>query len=84
MYIRLFHLIRVITAWKEASAGVIWKAVSSRIVTVNPMDDRAICLPWNKNFGLAPLGQAVVYRELLKFTREYGDILVCQYPWDKH
>ena len=28
------------------------------------MDDRAICLPWDKNFALTPLGQTVVYREL--------------------
>ena len=45
------------------------------------MDDRAICLFRNKNLVLIPLGQTVVYREnLLKFTREYKDILVCQYP----
>ena len=48
------------------------------------MDDRAFCLPWDKNFALTPLGQTVVYGELqknlLKFTREYGDILACRYP----
>jgi len=48
------------------------------------MDDRAICLPWDRNFALTHLGQGVVYGELrkflLKFTREYGDILACQYP----
>ena len=47
------------------------------------MNDRAICLPWDKKFVLTPLGQTVVYGELwkklLKFTRQYGDILVCQY-----
>ena len=43
------------------------------------MDDRAICLPWDINFALTPLGQTVVYREL-KFTREYGGILAYQYP----
>ena len=31
------------------------------------MDNRAICLPWNKNFVLTPLGQTV-------FAREYSDI----------
>ena len=31
-----------------------------------PMDDRAICLPWDKNFALTPLGQTVVYGELRK------------------
>ena len=38
---------------------------------------------WAKNFALTPLGQTVVYGELrilLKFTRDYGDILACQYP----
>ena len=30
------------------------------------MDDRAICLPWDKNFALTPLGQTVVYEELQK------------------
>ena len=39
------------------------------------MNDRAICLPWDKNFE-----QTVAYGRLLKFTREYGDIQVCQYP----
>ena len=29
-----------------------------------PMDDRAFCLPWDKNFALTPLGQTVVYGEL--------------------
>ena len=49
------------------------------------MVDRAICLPWEKNFALTPLGQTVIYGELrkiylnlLKFTREYEDILACQ------
>ena len=31
-----------------------------------PMDDRAFCLPWDKNFALIPLGQTVVYGELRK------------------
>ena len=48
-----------------------------------PMDDRTVCLPWDENFGLTPLGQTVVYGELRKFywnyfAREYGDILVCE------
>ena len=30
------------------------------------MDDRAICLPWDTNFALTPLGQTVVNRELRK------------------
>ena len=30
------------------------------------MDDRAFCLPWDKNFALTPLGQTVVYGELRK------------------
>ena len=47
------------------------------------MDDRAICLPWDKNFGLTPPGQIVVYKELLNFTREYGDIPVWQYPLEQ-
>ena len=31
-----------------------------------PMDDRAIRLPWDKNFALTPLGQTVVYGKLWK------------------
>ena len=31
-----------------------------------PMNDRAICLPWDKSFALTPLGQTVVYGELRK------------------
>ena len=39
------------------------------------MDDRAICLPWDKSFGLTPLGQTVDYEEkLLKFTEIYNRI----------
>ena len=34
------------------------------------MDDRAICIPWDKNFALTPLGQTVVYGELQKFLQE--------------
>ena len=30
------------------------------------MDDRAIHLPWDKNFVWTPLGQTVVYGELWK------------------
>ena len=30
------------------------------------MDDRPICLPWDQNFVLTPLGQTVVYGELGK------------------
>ena len=42
----------------------------------SPMDDRA-----GQNLVLRSPGQTVVYGELrMKFTREYGDILVCQYP----
>ena len=41
------------------------------------MDDRAICLHWDKKFGLKTLGQMVIYGEL---TREHRYILVCQYP----
>ena len=43
------------------------------------MDDRAICLPWDKNFCLdTPRTDSSLQRiakNLLKFTREYGDIL---------
>jgi len=28
------------------------------------MDDRAICLPWDKNFALTPQGQTVIYGEV--------------------
>ena len=38
------------------------------------MDDRAFCLPWDKNFALTPLGQTVVYGELRKFTEIYKRI----------
>ena len=49
------------------------------------MDDSAICLPWDKNFGLTSLEQTEVYGGLRKiYTREYEDILVCQYPRDRH
>ena len=47
------------------------------------MNDRAICLPWDKYFALTPLGHSSLQRiteNLLKFTREYGDIIACQYP----
>ena len=48
------------------------------------MNDRAICLPWDKKFCLEiPRTDSNLRRiteNLLKFTREYGDILVCQYP----
>jgi len=41
------------------------------------MDDRAICLPWGKNFVLAPLGQTVVYGKITeKFTEIYKRIRV--------
>ena len=30
------------------------------------MDDRVICLPWDRIFVLTPLGQTVVYGELRK------------------
>ena len=42
------------------------------------MDDRAIHLPWDKIFVLTPLGQTVLRRITVKFTKEYGDILA--YP----
>ena len=49
-----------------------------------PMDDRAICLPWDKNFAFdTPRTDSSLRRikgNLLKFTREYEDILACQYP----
>ena len=38
------------------------------------MDDRVICLPWDKIFVLTLLGQTVVYRELRKFTEIYKGI----------
>ena len=49
------------------------------------MDDSAICLPWDKNFGLTPLEQTEVYgglwKILLKNLQDSSrDILVCQYP----
>ena len=33
------------------------------------MNDRAISLPWNKNFVLTPLGQTVVYGDLGKIYK---------------
>ena len=52
------------------------------------MYDRAIFLPWEINFVLTPLGRTVVHGELqkllLKFTREYGDVLVCHTTWAQH
>ena len=47
--------------------------------------DRAIYLPWDKKFVLTPLYRTDsslrrIRENLLKFTREYRDILVCQYP----
>ena len=48
------------------------------------MDDRPICLPWDKIFCLdTPRTDSSLRRIteiLLKFAREYGDILACQYP----
>ena len=41
------------------------------------MDDTAICLSWDKNFGLTPLGQAVVYGELRKIYQEKMEISEC-------
>ena len=42
------------------------------------MDDRAICLPWDKNFVLTPLGQTVVYTENCgKFAKIYKGIRKC-------
>ena len=47
------------------------------------MNDRTVCL-LRDNFGLIPLGQTVVYGEnLLKFTREYRDILEWSTPPEK-
>ena len=45
------------------------------------MDDRAICLSWNKNCADTPRTDGSLWRityNLLKFARKYGDILVCQ------
>ena len=50
---------------------------SGQWATVIKVRPRAICLLWFKKFGLAPLGQTAVY---WRFTRKYGDILMCQYP----
>jgi len=49
------------------------------------MDDRAICLPWDKNFVLTPLGQTVVLhgelREIYWNLQENTEIsLACRYP----
>ena len=47
------------------------------------MDDRAICLLWDKLCLDTPRQVSSLWRtaeNLLKFTREYGDILVCQLP----
>ena len=41
----------------------------SHLIRVPPLNDRAICLPWNKNFVLTPLGQTVVYGELGKIYK---------------
>ena len=49
------------------------------------MDDRAICLPWDINFAFLDTPRTDnslrrITENLLKFTREYGDILAYQYP----
>ena len=47
------------------------------------MDDRGICLPWDKNNVLIPLEQRVVYGELQKIDKnlqENTEILVCRLP----
>ena len=36
---------------------------------VPPMGDSAVCLPWDKNIGVTPLGQKVVYGELNKIYK---------------
>ena len=38
------------------------------------MDDRVICLPWDKIFGSTPLGQTVVTENYGKFTEIYKGI----------
>ena len=51
------------------------------------MTDLFAYIPWDKNFCLdTPRTNSSLQRitkNLLKFTREYGDILVCQYPLGK-
>ena len=56
----------------------------SHLIRVPPMNDRAICLyTLGQKFCLdTPRTDSNLRRiteNLLKFTREYGDILVCQY-----
>ena len=48
------------------------------------MDDRAICLPWDKILTTPLDRQCSLQRitvNLLKFTREYGDILLRQHSY---
>ena len=48
------------------------------------MDDRAICLPWDKILTTLLNRQCSLRRitvNLLKFTREYGDILLRQHSY---
>ena len=46
------------------------------------MDDRAICLPWDKNLVLTPLGQTIVYGKftgIYKRIRRYPSVPIP--PW---
>ena len=53
------------------------------------MDDRAICLPWDKKFVLTSLGQAVVYGGNYKGIQRYPSVSIPlgqtlkNHPWGR-
>ena len=40
------------------------------------MDDRTICLPWDKNFGLTPLGQTIVLLKIYRRIQRYPTVSI--------
>lgn len=55
------------------------------LTMVPPTSDHAVCLLWNKNFGLTPLGQTVVYVELQGLAKIYTRVQKYPItPWDRH
>ena len=60
-----FRLVLSVTPCMPRISSLEW-AIPFNIKGYPPMDDSAICLPWDKNFALTPLRQTVVNRELRK------------------
>ena len=45
-------------------------------IKVPHMDDRTICPPWDKNFGLTPPGQTLVLLKIYRRIRRYPTISI--------